>query len=351
MPDRLTVAMVVGTPLGDGQDNLHCGVRDYSICLARALSDSGVSVQITAPASWGVRDGLTWMRTLRQMRPDVVHLQYPSIGHRHSLLPHMLGPMGLGRHFVVSLHEHSALPRVQRMANMLFRATAERLVFTTSYEACKFGTTAGPVIPIGSNVPVHPGDCERDDTVLYFGQIRPNKGIEHFIALAHLSIAAGEPRRFIVIGSSPPRWHDYGRELRATAPATLHWLDDAPLATVAAVMASATAAYLPFPDGAGLRRGSLIAALANGLPIVAPLGPSTTESLRGVLFPAATPEGALDQLRRLRVTPSLGRQHASLGRILVQHRDWRVIADQHASLYRHMLNARAARSNAEKVTG
>jgi glycosyltransferase involved in cell wall biosynthesis len=226
---------------------------------------------------------------------------------------------------------------------MLFRATADRLVFATDYEAAAFGAAPrSPVIPIGSNVPTHPGEPKRDtDTVLYFGQIRPDKGIEDFIALAALSTSAGEPTRFVVIGSAPPRWHGYRAALRAQSPANVHWMEDAPLPAVAQAMATAWAAFLPFPDGAGLRRGSLLAALSNGLPVVAPFGPSTTEALRAALLQADTPDAALAQLRALRTVPALARQRSAAGRALARRFSWTAIAEAHVALYRGVLEARA----------
>ena len=284
MKDMHEISVKIGLVVGASQE-VHCGVRDYTERLAEALRGIGIDAKVLAPENWGLRDGLAFIRALRAERPDIVHLQYPSIGHRRSLLPHGLGCAGIARRSLVTLHEHSALPRVQRAANALFRATFDRMIFPTVFEARRFGAPAVvPVIPIGSNVPVHPGKPPRDDRVLYFGQIRPAKGIEVFIELARRSAAAGEPTRFQVIGSAPPRWMGYLRALQAAAPATIEWVLDARFADVGEAMATARAAYLPFPDGASLRRGTLIAALANGLPVVARPGPATPDSLRAVSY-------------------------------------------------------------------
>jgi len=331
----LAVGLVVGRPVTPEYGALHCGVRDYAIRLAQALCDAGVDAQVMAPASWGFRNTVAFARTLRAQRLDVLHLQYPSIGHRHSLMPHGLGLTGAARRVVVTLHEHSALGRMQRVANNLFRVTANRVVFTTNYEARAFGAAPqSPVIPIGSNVPTHQGDAERNDTVLYFGQIRPGKGIEGFIDLAILSAGVGEPTRFVVLGSTPPRWRGYARALSAQAPANVTWIEDAPASVVAHAMATAEAAFLPFPDGASLRRGSLLAALTNGLPVIAPFGAATTEDLRAVLLPADSPRMALEQLRAVRAAPTLARQRAVAGRALVRCFDGAAIAEQHAALYK-----------------
>jgi glycosyltransferase involved in cell wall biosynthesis len=229
------------------------------------------------------------------------------------------------------------MPRVQRGANALFRITADRLVFTTDYEARVFGASASdPVVPIGSNLPIHPGTPARDDTVLYFGQIRARKGLEAFIALARLADAAGEPGRYLVIGSTPPRWLDYARALRSQAPASVCWLENMPAAAIAEAMATASASFLPFPDGAGFRRGSLLAALANGLPVIAPLGASTSDELRAVLFEADTPEQALAQIQLIRAAPNMAAQRATAGRRLVERFSWDAIAAQHIALYRSL---------------
>jgi glycosyltransferase involved in cell wall biosynthesis len=335
----LNVGLVVGRPLAPAYEGLRCGVRDYAIRLAQALCDVGVNARIVAPPEWGLHGAAAFVRALRAERLDILHLQYPAVGFGPSLVPHFLGMVSAARGFVVTL---------QRAANKLFAATADSLIFTTDYEARAYA--AGPgckIIPIGSNVPVHPQERQRDTTVLYFGQIRPNKGIEDFIELATLSASAGEPFRFAVIGTAPPKRVDYCAALRARAPSDLDWMADVPLEQVARAMAGAFAAVLPFPDGAGLRRGSLLAALLNGLPVVTKFGPSTTDELRSVLFQAPTVEAALDQLRALRAAPELARQRAAAGRALVQRFDWTTIAHRHDDVYRDILQRKSDRPRTE----
>jgi glycosyltransferase involved in cell wall biosynthesis len=348
----LTVGLIVGRPLSAENAALHCGVRDYAVRLAESLRDTGVDARVLAPASWTLRDWVPFVRTLRAEPLDILHLQYPSIGHRASLLPHALGLSSGARRFVATLHEHSALQRPQRIANHLFRATTRRLIFTTDYEARAFGAGRRvPVIPIGSNVPAHPGSPTRRDIVLYFGQIRPEKGLEDFVELAALS--AGAPTRFVIFGSAPPRWRDYGDALRSRAGRNVAWIEDASLTAVAEAMATATAAYLPFPDGAGLRRGSLLAALSNGLPVIAPFGPSTTVELRAALLEAESPEAALFCLRLLRSDPARARSIGEAGRPLARRFSWKAIAGAHVAVYQAALerDADATPRREHRATG
>ena len=333
----IRVALVVGGCL-DTAGAAHCGVRDYARTLSGALCDAGLEARVTAPRRWRLRDFAPFVRAVKASRTDIVHLQYPSLGHRGSLLPHALGLAGIAPSFVATLHEHSALPRPQRLANQLFRASAKRIIFTTPFEARRYGAPQNaPIIPIGSNIPAHSERLGRDQTVLYFGQVRPNKGLEAFIALAELCAKQGEAFRFRVIGSTPPRWTDYRRQLRASAPVDLAWSEGLAYAEVAAAMAVSMVAFLPFPDGAGERRGSLLAALANGLPVISTIGPATTAELKAALLPADGPDAALAQLRTLRANPDVGLQLSALGRSLASRFSWARIASAHATLYRDLL--------------
>jgi glycosyltransferase involved in cell wall biosynthesis len=340
---RLSVGLVVGS----AGEAVHCGVRDYAGRLAQALEGAGVHARVLAPSRWDLRAGSAFLASLRRERFDVLHLQYPSIGHRHSLLPHVMGLAGLSARCFVTLHEHSMLPRAQRIANQLFRHTADRLVFTTAFEAEAFGAGAAAcVIPIGSNIPSCRGEPPRSDTIVYFGQIRPGKGLEAFLTLAGRSHAfrfgtATCATRFLVVGSAPPRWRDYRDALRNTSQ-YVTWVDDVTPDQVAEILASARAAYLPFPDGVTYRRGSLLAALANGLPVIAPCGPETPAELADIVLPAQTPEDALEHVVTLCRDPASASRRGAAGHLLARRFTWPEIAAKHELLYRQAVQGRPA---------
>ena len=111
--------------------------------------------------------------------------------------------------------------------------------------------------------------------VVYFGQIRPNKGLEQFLELANRSIASKRPFKFKIMGSVPGAHQGYMRSLRSACSPAVDWALDLSFADVAETLAASFAAYLPFPDGASERRGSLLAALANGLPVLSTFGSAT----------------------------------------------------------------------------
>ena len=330
----LRVCMLVGS-----HEEQHCGVKDYARRLAEELSMVSVCVEIHAPADGSLASFRGSLDFIRRGNFDLIHVQYPSVGFRYTLYPHLVGWTGVTGAACVTLHEYSSLPLLQRLSLHLFRWSTRAIVFTTTEERSRFESLGGDggaehfCIPIGSNVPTAPPATLREMVVLYFGQIRPNKGIEAFVELARLSLARGQGVDFRILGAALPRhWH-YLEALRANAPREIDWQLGAPLETVALQMASSLAAYLPFPDGASFRRGSLLAALSNHLPVISPVGAATPPELARVVLAAENPEQALVQLSFLLAFPALTAQMRDKSRSVAHSTSWLGIAECHRAMY------------------
>ena len=84
------------------------------------------------------------------------------------------------------------------------------------------------LFPVVSQVPAAPLFNERDTTVVYFGQIRPNKGLEAYLDLAAQSIELGKRYRFHIMGSISSAHEEYARSLQAKAPPEVRWSFDLP---------------------------------------------------------------------------------------------------------------------------
>ena len=199
---------------------------------------------------------------------------------------------------------------------------------------------SSPDHPHRSNVPTYPVDLPRDLNVIYFGQVRPHKGIEEFIELARLSLRLSRPFGFLLVGSVPRRHLEYHRTVREKAPSSVQWLIDLPLDDVAQVLARSFAAYLPLPNGASYRSGSMLAAMANGLPIITREGPATVAELRDVLMLVAGADEALAHLDALYDGRQCAQAKSSQARRLVQRFSWEEIALRHAEIYATMLSHR-----------
>jgi glycosyltransferase involved in cell wall biosynthesis len=330
--------------VGENNPN-HCGVRDYALRLAAALDENGMTATVLSAPNWSTRAFVSFCRGLRKLDFDIVHVQYPSIGFRWSLWPHFAGCLARRSKSVVTLHDHSLLPYAQRLSTHLFRWTTAQVLFTTDFEAARYRATLGKwgadqqVVPIGSNISPYPVDLERNRDVLYFGQIRPGRGLEDFIELARQSFALSKPFRFVVVGGVSERRSEYYRTIREQTPSFVQWSIDLPSDDVAEVLASSFAAYLPFPDGASFRRGSMLAAMANGLPVITRAGAATVPELRCSLMFATGAEEALGHLDRLCDAPECFREMLVRARSLTRQFSWEAIARRHAEIYLTLLSA------------
>ena len=331
------VALVVG-------DNrtLHCGVKDYAHALARALTLTGVHADVLAPDAWDRASVAKFQQRLRAGSYDICHLQYPSVGCRASLRPHFLGLFGVAIP-AVTVHEHSALPTSQRLSLQVLRATTSAMFWVSEYERSSFNRHLGSlgasqhVVPIGSNVPAIAASGAPNRTVVYFGQIRRNKGLEAFLELARLSIQEGREYNFHVMGSVTPSNQTYAREVQSAANPAVGWSFDLPFDEVGAILANCLAAYLPFPDGASERRGSMLAALLNGSPVLSRVGPATLPDMARVMIAVESATEAMSELDRLVSEPEARAHLSRAGRQYAERNSWSSVAETHASIYRDLL--------------
>jgi glycosyltransferase involved in cell wall biosynthesis len=274
------------------------------------------STIVNRKSLWGWRSWREIISALDQLRPDVLHIQYqtgaygmhPAI----NLLPWRLGRRSWRPAVVVTAHD-LLLPYLFPKAGPLRRWVTRRLMrdadaigvtnqadFVTvrdwRLEIGDYGRISKlqspssklqppALIPIGSNIPVAPPEGYARDAwrlrlqvtpdqtlVAYFGLISHSKGLDTLLgALAQLP-----PHfRVLIIGGAATAPED-----RAYAEHIRRAIDDQGLeprvittghcepSDVSAHLLAADLAALPFADGASFRRGSLLAALAHGVPTV-----------------------------------------------------------------------------------
>jgi polysaccharide biosynthesis protein PslF len=379
------------------------GVGDYTLQLGLALRAQDLDVQIaTAPqganpgplprhaiSGWGWTLPREVRALLRRLRPDLLHIQYqtgaygmhPAI----TLLPRALRHTRIP--IVVTCHD-LRLPYLFPKADLLRRwltwrllADASAVVVTNGEDARLLrGELPGDrtvfaaprplaprLIPIGSNIEVivlAPEERERwreragarGETRLlaYFGLSNRSKGVD---LLLHALAQLDAPYRLALIGgeagASDADNRRYGEELLALEGALRLggrvWRSGMLAAQdVSALLQSCDIAVLPFRDGASYRRGSLLATLAHGLPLITTqpdraLDPPLRDGVEALLL--AGDEGALpDQIaaavRRLAGDAALCARLSQGGRELAAQFGWPAIARQHAELYRGLVRDR-----------
>jgi polysaccharide biosynthesis protein PslF len=366
-------------------------------------------------SDWGWRCWRDVLAALSAAQPDVLHIQYqtgaygmhPAI----NLLPWRLrGRPGRPR-VVVTAHD-LLLPYLFPKAGPLRRWVTRRLLadadaavitnqadFFASMRLGIKGWRLGDdarspnrqsptLIPIGSNIPVAPppgyqrnawrarlGVAPSETLVAYFGLISRSKGLHVLLdALARLP----ERFRLVVVGGEATQPYDraYAAEIRQQI--AQHGLHERVLITghcaeaeVSAHLLAADLATLPFADGATFRRGSLLAALAHGVPVVTttddrrpttelksrtenhpegtrprtgatrdmPFSGQLADGESALLIPPEDPAALEAAIEHLAGDAALRARLGDSGRALAAQFSWETIAARHEALYEQLLAA------------
>ncbi|MCW5848625.1 MAG: glycosyltransferase [Anaerolineae bacterium] len=153
------------------------------------------------------------------------------------------------------------------------------------------------------------------------------------------------------VGASDPSNALFLAEVQAQAQAlgvasALVWTDFLPEAEVSAALISADMAVLPYREGVSLQRGTLMAALAHGLPIVttrppvppppSPL-PRLVDDVNAVLAPPDDPAALADAVARLWADPARRVRLGAAAQGLAQAFRWERIAQQHVEWYKGLM--------------
>lgn len=326
-----------------------CGVGDYTQVLSQQLTKAGIAVRRFGSDRFSQLYAPSILEEIERTDCDLVHIQYPTAGYGRSLTPSAIARRIRSRPIVVTLHEYSVFKPYRRAWFSSFAGHCAARIFTTGEERALFeqrfprrrGVDA--TIEIGSNVPAAAGRQRQPNLVCYFGLIAPNKGLEAFLDLARLARLSSSSLRFELIGAVPDRYRRYADDIIAQATATgITVSPQLPDHEVAAHLAEATFAYLPFPDGASAKRGTLAAAFVNGLMVATQHSVITPDWIRGATLDTASPQDALNALARLQANPTARADLSRRVETAARHFRWDAIADQHVALYQTLLQRPAA---------
>jgi glycosyltransferase involved in cell wall biosynthesis len=360
-------------------------------------------------SDWGWRCWRDAIAALRATMPDVLHIQYQTGAYAMhpaiNLLPWRLRGLTNRPRVVVTTHD-LLLPYLFPKAGPLRRWVTRRLladadtvvvtneidfVMAATYKRLEIGDwrlnangqslisnlQSPTLIPIGSNIPVTPppgydrsawrarlGVAPDQALIAYFGLISRGKGLHVLLdSLARLPASF----RLIVVGgeATQPQDRAYTAEvqrqieelgLRERVSITGHCAAD----EVSAHLMAADVAALPFADGATFRRGSLLAALAHGVPTITTtddrrpttdtevneprvsgqwsvVGGRLEDGENVILVSPGDPAGLAGAIERLAGDAELRARIGAVGRALAAQFSWETIAERHEALYQQLL--------------
>jgi polysaccharide biosynthesis protein PslF len=380
------------------------GVGDYTRRLGQALGELGADVHVLThvdagadhlrlPASsyeptvypemghhgWSL--GGHVRRLIGELRPDVVHIQYQSAAYglhpAVNLLPARLRLLKNRPLVLVTFHDlkfpylfPKAGPlRWQSVLRLARDADASVVTNPADWTRLRDAGLEEKLraIPIGSNIRCEaPRDYDRtaqrarwgikpDEWLLaYFGFLNQSKGGETLVrTLAELAARRVPARLLMVggkIGSSDPTNLAYLEKVERLIgdlgiAERVQWTGFTSSEEVSANLMAADCAVLPYREGASLRHGSLMAALAHGLPIVStnlsgiPADamkqfPMLVDGESALLVAPDQPVKMAEAVIRLMTGNALRSHLAAKAAVLSRQFEWETIAQGHLLAYR-----------------
>lgn len=382
------------------------GVGDYTRRLGEALGELGAEVHVLTHADAGsdyLRAAATpyeptvysvlrqhgwnlWghvLAAIDEVQPQVVQVQYQSAAYglhpAVNMLPNRLR-LRRSRPVVLTTFHDLKFPylfpkagplRWQAVLALARGSDASVVTNPADWErlsAAGLGEKLRP-IPIGSNIRCEvPQEYDRTrqrarwgagpETWLlaYFGFLNANKGGETLVHCLAELVRRGAPARLLMVGgkvgSSDPTNMAYLAKVEKLID-DLHvadrvqWTGFTSSEEVSANLLAADCAVLPYREGASLRHGSLMAALAHGLPIVSTTltnmpaeamkkFPMLVDGENALLIAPEEPVRMAGAVARLMTGPALRSRLAAKAAVLSRQFEWETIAQSHLLAYRSL---------------
>jgi glycosyltransferase involved in cell wall biosynthesis len=337
------------------------GVGDFTRELARALIAAGHAAQVITGGtqrevigqsedgilvqrvmrSWGMSCWGEIAEVAKTQQFDVLNIQYESAAYAMQIGVNFL-PSGWARRkisvpIVTTFHDllvpylfPKAGPLRWKVVEYLARRS-DAVIVTNEEDRARLINLQPQVIPIGSNIdPTSAGEFDRtverarwdiqpDELVLgYFGFLNLSKGGSDLMQALKVLSDEGLPVKLLLIGgrtgSSDPTNAEYAAQVENLIDSL--GVKDQVVATgylepreVSRALLICDVMLLPYVDGASLRRGSLLAAIAHGRAIVTtepryPIGGLTHEE--GVMYaPPDDPQALADAVQRALIDEAL----------------------------------------------
>lgn len=328
----------------------HCGDIRVAVLTQRAADRAGPhQVEVLGEArSWRLRELPGLVRRIREWKPDLVHIHWPSQGFGWRIAPALLPAIcrRLGSRVVQTWHEPWFVKDIGRL--LLQRATTDGLVFVRPNFVSLMPRVLLPLMPgcpqriIGSAgaLPVSPMSGKeripfrerylngRQRLVVFFGFLYPEKGVEQLFDIADpesdaLVIAGavldGAYRERLEVLSRARGW---GEQVQYTG-----YLQQEEAADL---LCAADAVVLPFVSGGGDWNTSMLGALAQGTLVITTSAQPCGDDPARNLYTA--PLAGVDEMRHALRTLGGRRIAAPAGD------GWMEVARSHAAFYRQLLN-------------
>jgi glycosyltransferase involved in cell wall biosynthesis len=373
------------------------GVADFTAIVAERLANRGAAVHVLTSeqagtqrqalgpvtvharmSDWGFRSLFRAVRELvTELAPDVVNIQYQTAAYgMHpavNLFPRFFGEVPV----VTTFHDLKVpylLPKataLRRWVNLDLARNCRAVIATNAQDRAELEQVEGvkriEMIPIGSNISYHLppsfdrgvwrgqwGVSHRTTLLSFFGFLNDSKGAIELIEAVKQLTGEGLPVDLVMIGgavssSNASNQTYYDRVKNTIIELNLEdhvfWTGYVANEEVSAAFTSSDVCVLPFADGASFRRGSLMAALTHGVPIISTYPEvSVPELVHGeniYLVPPNDAAAIAQAVREMARDDALRARLAQGARELSRHFDWDTIADRTLALFHEVIGLSA----------
>jgi glycosyltransferase involved in cell wall biosynthesis len=366
------------------------GVGAYTRILAHTMAKQGHEVFILTTVQaredearirlspkirqWSIGSLNTIRQWAAESRLDVINIQYQTAAYRMSPWIHFI-PDNLRKLPVVTtfhdLRFPYLFPKAGRMRDwiVMHLARASDGAIATNHEDMQrlSDLPCTALIPIGSNIlqPLPPdfdpqmwrakaGAAANDLLLAHFGLVNHSKGLDILLEALAILRTDDVPARIVIIGgdagSSDSTNVNYHREIQAMIErldltSYVHitgFLDEE---TVGKFLAASDMVALPFRDGASYRRGSLMAAIRYGCPIVTTQPtvniPTFVNGENMLLVPPGDTQGLVEAIHLLHQSPELRKRLKQGASRLASNFDWSQLGQDTVAFFERVIGAKA----------
>lgn len=364
-----------------------CGVGDYTRCLAEELARQGEDVvAVTSDRYRGSTAGSvrvvpmfqrwTWDTAIRLAklsmypRADVIHFQYtPELygqGLGMVLAPLLLRMQARQTAVVVTFHTligggfQSKLMAPYLLAAAHHSISANEEVTALIRRHLPRLARRMTEIPIGASIPAVAtafsnrkeenrrvlGMPNASPLLVYFGLVYPGKGLETLFEALRYVLSAYSHATLMIIGNVRPQDQAYRAYLEQLSrdlgvDASIRWMEYQPADAVARLLQAADLFVVPYDQGVSIRRSSLMAGLAQGLPVVSTYPAVPSAYLRDgdniSLVPSRDPHALAERIVSLLTQPDDAIRMGKAAAALAERFTWLVIARETRDLYARLL--------------
>lgn len=270
-----------------------CGVGDYTSCFMNAADNDKWDLYYSK--DWKLGELRNKLKEINSKNYKRIYMQYPTQGYGWSLLPQLLClyySWFTKIKFVVVLHELSQRTLKAKLASFVL-LFANHVVFTNDFERnyaahwFPFFKKRYSTIRILSNIDsvkqLNKWEDRKYD-IAYFGHIRPLKGLEDFFESVQ-QITQKKKIKIAIIGQVLPEYETYINKLtKEYESLSIDYKFNNSTKLVSELLNNTKVVFLPFPDGISERRGSFLAAIANGALVMTYNGMFVTPYLKKICF-------------------------------------------------------------------